>query len=226
MALIGASWRGHESIVVSLLQQGVDVNAVNDRGETALIHASENGYESLVRVLLKHGADVNTVDKGGWTALLFASSYGHKGVVRVLLEHGANVNAVDKDGRSALMRASLRGGHENIVRVLLEYGADVNAVNSFGSTALIRASFNGRESIARLLRARMILKAVQEIRYKQFKVIRLWLSFENLHSPSSNQMFYGMGTQLRAKQAFEELKQEVPYLTRENYHFYMLGVET
>ncbi|KAF1969041.1 ankyrin [Bimuria novae-zelandiae CBS 107.79] len=53
-----------------LLDNGADVNAVNDDGESPLHAAvySDSDYE-ISRVLLSHGADIDIVDSAGRTAL-------------------------------------------------------------------------------------------------------------------------------------------------------------
>ena len=99
--------------------------------------------------------------------------------------------------------------NEQMVRLLLDNGAHIT------KPALKLAR---DKSKLKLLQSRLILQQLEDLRYKQFKVIRQWSMSENLHSPSSNQMFYDMGSQLGVSQTFEEFKQEVPDATRQNYH--------
>ena len=57
-----------------LLQNGADVNAKNNNGETALIMSSMYGANpEVVRILLENGADVNAKTNDGKTAFLWAS---------------------------------------------------------------------------------------------------------------------------------------------------------
>jgi uncharacterized protein len=51
------------------LEAGVDVNAVDGRGQTALYGAALQGYDEVVKFLLAHGAKVDIKDQRGFTAL-------------------------------------------------------------------------------------------------------------------------------------------------------------
>jgi ankyrin repeat protein len=176
MALLEAIGRHLDCYELStLLNNGADVNARDDNGDTALILAtSEMNWEELhwliqhggdfnafvkvtnemrrrvVHLLLEHGADVNARGNNGNTALIQASIYGHAEAVLLLLERGAHVNALNNTGQTPLIAAS-EFGHTDVVRLLLELGADVNARNCEGMTALIRAALRGHTVVVRLL---------------------------------------------------------------------------
>jgi ankyrin repeat protein len=51
------------------LEAGVDINAVDGRGQTALYGAALQGYDEVVKFLLAHGAKVDIKDQRGFTAL-------------------------------------------------------------------------------------------------------------------------------------------------------------
>jgi len=70
-------------------QNGADVNAKDNDGQTALYWASCSGRAEVVTLLLDAKADVNTKDNNGQTALYWASYYGHAEVVKLLKQHGA-----------------------------------------------------------------------------------------------------------------------------------------
>ena len=97
---------GHSGDIVKvLLENRVDINARNNRGETALLTAvrrcppgEPENYKSLITQLLGWGASVNQSDKSGSTALHLAASRGALEIACQLLEAGANVNAPDQDG--------------------------------------------------------------------------------------------------------------------------------
>jgi ankyrin repeat protein len=61
-----------------LLDYGVDVNAVNDTGETALHYAAQASDE-IVKMLVAHGAKLDAKDKNGRTAVDFAMGVGLRG---------------------------------------------------------------------------------------------------------------------------------------------------
>ena len=77
-----------------LFEKRVDVNEVDDHGDTGLHIASLYRHVDVVKVLIQNGADVNAVQKNKWTALHFAAESEHVETVKVLIQNGADVNAV------------------------------------------------------------------------------------------------------------------------------------
>lgn len=67
-----AAMNGKEERVITLLNQGVDVNSKNGSGRTALMAACFSGNLRSVKTLLAYGADVNAADSAGSTALMDA----------------------------------------------------------------------------------------------------------------------------------------------------------
>jgi ankyrin repeat protein len=60
--LIDAVRIGDVEAVQLLLEEGEDVNAKNESGETALMIAVYHGYTEIVKMLLEHGAEVDPDD--------------------------------------------------------------------------------------------------------------------------------------------------------------------
>ena len=110
-------------VVKKLLNQGANINIIDNYGITALMNASYWGRSYVVRLLLNRGTDINIVDIYGQTALMFAARYGRSHVVRLLLNRGADINIINKHGQSALMCAYKRG-NSKIVKVLKEHIED------------------------------------------------------------------------------------------------------
>ena len=146
-------------LVKYLVENGADINAKNNDGETALMKSSANHENiEIVKHLVENGADVNDKDNNGETALMIASAeFKNSGVVKYLnivveylVENGADVNAKNNNGETALMRASGNNDME-MVKYLVEHGADVNAKDNNGKTALMRASEYGNIEIVKYL---------------------------------------------------------------------------
>ncbi|TMW55228.1 hypothetical protein Poli38472_013119 [Pythium oligandrum] len=127
--LFEAAFRGDVASVKSLLEGGVDVNAVNKVYETALHLASANGHVKAVEVLLDQGADVfDRKNRNRMTALHYAAINGHVRVVKQLLATSSdNVDVENNIGQTALHLAVVNK-NADVVRALLEDGkADVDA---------------------------------------------------------------------------------------------------
>ena len=84
-ALFAAVRAGSADSVRSLLTSpDVDVNGVDDNGNTPLIEAARLGHNEVVASLLAAKADVNAKDKQGKTALMLAAEGGHEESVQLL----------------------------------------------------------------------------------------------------------------------------------------------
>ncbi len=89
-ALLRAARLGNADTVRSLLATpSVDVNGVDEHGNTSLIEAARFGHDDVVAALLMAKADVNIKNDEGKTALILASEGGHDETVRVLTQAGA-----------------------------------------------------------------------------------------------------------------------------------------
>jgi len=81
----------------------LDVNALDNSGESPLMRAAFQGNVALVQGLLAAGAKLDHASPvTGGTALHSAYAGGQKAAVAVaaLIEAGANTQALDKDGRA------------------------------------------------------------------------------------------------------------------------------
>jgi ankyrin repeat protein len=135
IALMYAYKNGHWNTVEKLLKYSVDyriainVDARDERGNTALTLACEKGHWETIDKLLGAGASasdlINAQDYKGNTALIYACKNGHWNTVAELLEVGAecniDVNARDERGKTALMYACENGGWEVVETFLNIY---------------------------------------------------------------------------------------------------------
>ncbi len=73
-----------------LIDNKVDINAVDVDGKTALIHAAKNAVvKENVELLLKNGANPHMKDNQGRTAMYYAKRSPQKGIVALLRKYGA-----------------------------------------------------------------------------------------------------------------------------------------
>ncbi|XP_061709310.1 oxysterol-binding protein-related protein 1-like [Cydia pomonella] len=162
--LILASYFGHVDVVEALLEDGADVDDVNEAGDTALHKASFIGNEELVILLLKHKADVNVMNGEGRMAcdvcktrdvqrlleaaqrserhererkLLNAAKAGQIDDIQALLSSSnpPNINCVDAQGNTCLHCAAYRG-HTRLAVLLLQNGVDTTLKNNSGQLAI------------------------------------------------------------------------------------------
>ncbi|UYV74874.1 hypothetical protein LAZ67_12001617 [Cordylochernes scorpioides] len=121
-----ASQKGQKYVVISLIRQGIDVNARFQFGVTALHECSKFGHVGTARVLIEAGAEVNRKDYCSSTPLYLAILYKHVEMVRLLLDSGARVNSTGLWGTTPLYLSCFYAPNREIANILIEYGADVN----------------------------------------------------------------------------------------------------
>lgn len=149
-ALHYAAGLGHKEVVESLLAEGADIKATDEKGMTPLHLAAMGGHKHVVELLLAKGADVNAKEEGGVTPL-HVGALGGRDVTELLLAKGANVNAMDEDGSTPLHYAASSGDKE-VVQLLLAKGARTRAKDKEGNTPLSLATEEGHKEVAELLR--------------------------------------------------------------------------
>ena len=85
-----AARAGNADTVRALLASpNVDINGIDDLGNTSLIEAARFGHDDVVTALLLGKADVKTKNNEGKTALTLAAEGGHDKTVRLLTQAGA-----------------------------------------------------------------------------------------------------------------------------------------
>ena len=100
-----------------LLDRGIEVDAVNDRGQTPLIWAAQDGYADTVRLLLQKNAKINAQDIYGFTPLHRATLRGRGLMVCLLLEKGADPNFRNEDGWTPLHIAAIKRDEQLVERL-------------------------------------------------------------------------------------------------------------
>jgi len=150
-----AALHGHKELVELFLQNGIDVNARNNKNDTPVLWAARGNHVDTVRLLIERGADLQLENDKGSTPLYWAVRYGFTELVRVLLDEGrADVGQRRKLGLVTPIVLAAALGHTKIVGELLDYGAEVGTTISHGMTALMAAASEGNDDVVELLVAR------------------------------------------------------------------------
>ena len=153
--LIAAAERGDLPSARSLIARGANVNAKDEKQDSAFLIASARGRTEIVKLTLTAGADLKSTNRYGGTGLIPACHYGHLETVKLLLATKIDVNHVNNLGWTALLEAVILGNggpaHTEIVRLLLSHGADPKIADRDGVTALQHARARNQARIAELL---------------------------------------------------------------------------
>ncbi|XP_063411199.1 ankyrin-1-like [Mytilus trossulus] len=141
--------RGHDNIVLLLLENDDYSNLSDVKDVSILNKAICDGKTKIVKLLLEHNFNPNMHDNLE-SPLGRAVSLGKVKIVKLLLEHKSNPNRCDYMGKSPLYKASW-GGHTEIVKLLLEHNSDVNFTDRAGTSLLHVAAYQGHFGIVKLL---------------------------------------------------------------------------
>ena len=125
----------------------IDVNALNQAGESALMMAALKGDLASSQLLLERGALVN---QSGWSPLHYAATGPEPKIVKLLLDSGADIDAGSPNGSTPLMMAA-QYGSEDSIKLLLDRGADAKRRNQLDMQASDFARRAGRDSLAKRL---------------------------------------------------------------------------
>ncbi len=140
----------YDVVAVLMKSKDVNVNALNNVGESPLMMAALKGSLEWAQKIVQRGAEVN---KSGWTPLHYAATGPQPKVVSFLLDKGSLIDAESPNGTTPLMMAA-RYGEEASVRVLTARQADGRKKNQQGLDAAAFARLAGRAELAKLLEQR------------------------------------------------------------------------
>ena len=154
-ALRYACRAGDRGVVLQLLQQGININAIEEtgrpKGTSPLLLAILNGHVKTAQLLVRRGARQDLADEESRLPLPLAAENGYELVVRELLRAGGDPNMMSGADEDTPMILAAAKGHEKVVKVLLENGADKDFMNKFGDMALDVAEEKGHKEVIKLL---------------------------------------------------------------------------
>ncbi|CAG9766512.1 unnamed protein product [Ceutorhynchus assimilis] len=111
-----------DALIEAIENGGIEVNFMDDVGQTLLNWASAFGTQEMVEYLCEKGADVNKGQRS--SSLHYAACFGRPTIAKVLLRHGANPDLRDEDGKTPLDKARERAdeGHREVAAILQSPG--------------------------------------------------------------------------------------------------------
>uniref|UniRef100_W8ARD3 E3 ubiquitin-protein ligase n=1 Tax=Ceratitis capitata TaxID=7213 RepID=W8ARD3_CERCA len=118
-----------EALQEAIETGGIDVNCMDDVGQTLLNWASAFGTLEMVEYLCEKGADVNKGQRS--SSLHYAACFGRPSIAKVLLKYGAYPDLRDEDGKTPLDKARERAddGHREVAAILQSPGEWMAAGN-------------------------------------------------------------------------------------------------
>ena len=126
-------------VIDYFIENGTDVNAKNEWGNTALMAAAYHNCVDITEKLLQNGAKINKKNNFGDTAISLACNQLNVEVVELLLHNGAEVgndcflNLFNtSEAREDEIKLQLK-----LSKLLLKEGIDINSKDREGKTALM-----------------------------------------------------------------------------------------
>uniref|UniRef100_A0A2N9GW64 Uncharacterized protein n=1 Tax=Fagus sylvatica TaxID=28930 RepID=A0A2N9GW64_FAGSY len=147
---------GQIPLMDNLLENGLDIDTVDQDGLTALHKAIIGKKEAVISHLLRKGANPHVKDRDGASPLHYAVQVGAMQTVKLLIKYKVDVNVADNEGWTPL-HIAIQSRNRFITKVLLVNGADKNRRNKVGRTPLDLSLCYGKDfksfDLARLLKA-------------------------------------------------------------------------
>ncbi|MEA1854033.1 ankyrin repeat domain-containing protein [Cytobacillus sp. OWB-43] len=139
LQLIKAARDGDKDHLLTLLNIGANINALDDEGNTAVMAATQQNQVEIVQVLIAHGADINIRNKRLDNVLLYAGAEGLLEIVQLAIQAEADTTITNRYGGIAIIPACERGHIEVVKELLTHSDTDVNHINNLHWTALLEA---------------------------------------------------------------------------------------
>lgn len=128
-----AALSGSQQGVKYLLDNGSDINAVDNLGRQPLHLAVREDRTAMAEYLIKLGANIHAVINEGWTVLHYAATNNNLKLLDLFLKMGMDINTVDKNDMSVLHWAA-KDGYTELLEFLLKKGAKAQTCNWRGQT--------------------------------------------------------------------------------------------
>ena len=147
--LLKAAGKGDVKQGMQLIQNGANIDAISEDGESALTRAIARRHINFVKLLLDNGA---TTDRSGPLVekpLHVAVQTGNVKIVELILDAGADIDEMTASG--SVLNMAIKGGREEITTLLLSRDADINQGKYIVHRSLMTAITNQNERLVKEL---------------------------------------------------------------------------
>jgi hypothetical protein len=117
MPLQWAIFTGAVGVAQELIENGADLDYVNDSGEPLLQMAVDSDNKQVVEMMVMHGCSVNSTNSNGDSPLHWAVTTGGLDIAKMLIFNNADANIVNNNGKTPIDLA-IELNRDNIVKLL------------------------------------------------------------------------------------------------------------
>ncbi|XP_061190120.1 putative ankyrin repeat protein RF_0381 [Saccostrea echinata] len=145
-----AAYSGNTQLFVILQENGVNVQAKSNKGETPLHVASEQSKIDLCRHLLKTSENEDLVkikDKDDMSVLHSAAASGYIGLFKLYIDRGLSAVDFTREGKSVLSYAARNCRIEMCKYIVEKYGELVWHIDNLGENVLHDAARGGNSEV-------------------------------------------------------------------------------
>lgn len=141
-----------KDIALYLLDNGVDINLVDETVCNYLHHSISYGLTDVSIRLIEKGVNINENCFHNQLTPLHVACMDDdsKEIVELLIANGADIDARDEN-QSTPLHVACRLDVTEVAKILINAGAEIDANNNDGITPLHMACVNGHESVVRAL---------------------------------------------------------------------------
>lgn len=125
---------GDVEAATRFIEEGADVNALNERGISALGVAVGFNRLEVVKLLIAKGGDLSFRDPKKNTLMHYAAGYGRLAIAKALLAAGAELNP-ENDAKQTPVDVAKMNGEKEMVKFLESKGASANGPQPAGAAA-------------------------------------------------------------------------------------------
>lgn len=143
---------GYKDIALTLIKNGIDINAIDNNSRNALWTVVDNSKSDMIKLLADNKIDVNYIDPTqNDNILYYAVTKNNVNAVKELLNTKVNVHYLLDNFTILHCAASYPSTDKEIFKMLKDKGVDINAKDKVGMTPLEMAIALNRSDNVRAL---------------------------------------------------------------------------